>query len=42
MSPKIGTTSNRDIQMVMQEHFNPTDLSVNAQLSRLKGSSSDS
>jgi branched-chain amino acid transport system substrate-binding protein len=28
---------NRDIELVEHEHFNPTDISVNAQLTRLKG-----
>jgi branched-chain amino acid transport system substrate-binding protein len=32
----LSLPENRDMQLVMHEHFNPTDISVNAQLTRLK------
>jgi branched-chain amino acid transport system substrate-binding protein len=32
----LAQPENRDIQLVMHEHFNPTDISVNAQLARIK------
>ena len=35
----LSAPENRGVQLVMQEHFNPTDISVNAQLSRLKSAS---
>lgn len=32
----LAQPENRDIQLVMHEHFNPSDISVNAQLTRMK------
>ena len=32
----LSQPENRDMQMVAHEHFNPTDISVNAQMSRIK------
>jgi branched-chain amino acid transport system substrate-binding protein len=32
----LAQPENRDVQLVMHEHFNPTDISVNAQLTRIK------
>ena len=32
----LSTPENHDLQLVTQEHFNPSDISVNAQVSRVK------
>ncbi len=32
----LGASENRDVQLVGEEHFNPADISVTAQISRLK------
>ncbi len=37
MTTILALPENHDVQMLMQEHFSPSDLSVNAQLSRIKG-----
>ena len=36
----LALPENRDMQLVMHEHFNPADISVNAQLTRLKSANS--
>ena len=41
VSAALSTGENRDVQVVGQEHFSPSDISVTAQLSRFKNTAPD-